>query len=90
MAFNGLTEKLRNDLRCGVSDRVLDGALQVDEDLTALLDTSDSGGEVVIKENHISGLFRHIRARHVHCNAKVRTLQRWRVIDTIASSTTLR
>jgi hypothetical protein len=57
MALNGRTEQLRNDFRCGVSDRVLDGALQVDEDLTALFDTFDSGGEVVIKENHISGLF---------------------------------
>jgi hypothetical protein len=89
MAFHGRTEKLRNDLRCGVSDRVLDGALQINEDSTALLDTSDSGGKVVIKENHSSCLFRYIRARYVHCNAKVRALQRWIVIDTITSSTTL-
>jgi hypothetical protein len=82
----GRTEKLGNDLRRGVSDRILDRAFQVDEDLTAFLDTFDGGGEVVIKEDHISSLFGHIRARHIHRNAKVRALQCRRIIDAITST----
>src|ERR1700677_2130641 len=54
------TEQLRDDLRRRVSYRILDGAFQVDEYLTTLLDTLDSRGEVIIEQNHVGGFFGHV------------------------------
>lgn len=48
-----------------VSDRILDGALQIHEHLTTLLDVLHSRGEVVIKKNRISSLFRHVRTGQI-------------------------
>ena len=48
-----------------------DGFLQVVEDQTTLLNTSDDGGKVVVQQDHVSGLFAHIRASNTHshtCN----------------------
>ena len=84
-----LTEKLGDDLRCCVGDRILDRSLQVYEYLTTLLDAFHGGSEVVIEENHICGFLRHVRARNVHGDTKVRALQSWGVIDTITSPATL-
>jgi len=81
----GLTEKLRDDLRCRVSDRILDRSLQVYEYLTTLLDAFHGGSEVVIEENHIRGFLGNVRARNVHGDTEVRPLQSWGVIDTITS-----
>ena len=85
----GLTEKLGDDLRCRVSDRILDRSLQVYEYLTTLLDAIHGRSEVVIEENHIRGFFRHVRARNIHGNTEVCALQCWGVIDTITSPATL-
>jgi hypothetical protein len=48
-----------------VSDRILDGVLQIHEYLTTLLDALHSRSEVVIKKNHIGSLFRHVRAGQI-------------------------
>jgi hypothetical protein len=85
----GRTEKLGDDLRCSVGDRILDGSLQVNEYLTTLLDAFHGGSEVVIEENHIRGFLGHVRPRNVHSNAEVRALQSWGVIDAITSPATL-
>jgi hypothetical protein len=85
----GRTEKLGDDLRCGVGDRILDRSLQVYEYLTTFLDAFHGGSKVVIKENHIRGFLGHVRARNVHSNPKVRALQSWGIIDAIASPATL-
>jgi hypothetical protein len=85
----GLTEKLGYDFRCCVADRILDRSLQVHEYLTTLLDAIHGGSEVVIEENHIRGFLRHVRARDVHGDTEVGTLQSWGVIDTITSPVTL-
>jgi len=84
-----LTEKLGDDLRCRVSDRILDRSLQVYENLTTLLDAVHGGSEVVIEENHIRGFFGHVRARNIHGDTEVCALQSWGVIDTITSPATL-
>jgi len=84
----GLTEKLGDDLRCRVSDRILDRSLQVYEYLTTLFDAFYGGSEIVIEENHICGLLGHVRARNVHGDTEVRALQSWGVIDTITSPVT--
>ena len=60
MMHRGLTEKLGDDLRCRVGDRILDRSLQVYEYLTTLLDAIHGGREVVIKENHIRGFLGHV------------------------------
>lgn len=67
-----LTEKLGNDFRCGVSDRILDRSLQVYEYLTTLLDAVHGGSKVVIEKNHIRSFLGHVRARNVHGNTEVR------------------
>ena len=67
----GLTEKLGNDFRCCVSDRILDRSLQVYEYLATLLDAVHGGSKVVIEENHIRSFLGHVRARNVHGNTKV-------------------
>jgi hypothetical protein len=85
----GLTEKLGNDLRCRVRDRILDRSLQVYEYLTTLFDAFHGGSEVVIEENHIRGFLGHVRTRNVHGDTEVRALQSWGVIDTITSPATL-
>ena len=55
-----LTEKLGDDLRCRVRDRILDRPLQVNKYLTTLLDAFHGGSEVVIEENHIRGFLGHV------------------------------
>lgn len=85
----GLTEKLRNDLRRGVGDGILDGSFQVYEYLTTLLHAFHGRSKIVIEENHISGFFGHVRTRNIHGNAEVRALQCWGVVNTITSPTTL-
>lgn len=72
-----------------MGDRILNGSLQVHEDLTTLLDAFHGGSEIVIKENHISGFLGDVRTRNVHGNAQVCTLQSRGVIDTITSSMAL-
>lgn len=83
--YQGLTEKLGDDLRCCVRDRILDRPLQVYKYLTTLLDAFHGGCEVVIEENHIRGFLGHVRTRNIHSDTEVRALQSWGVIDTITS-----
>ena len=52
--FEDPTEQLREDFRGTVSNSVLDGALEVDEDLSSLCNTFDSRGEVIILESDVS------------------------------------
>lgn len=74
MMHQGLTEKLGDDLRCRVGNRILDRSFQVYEYLTTLLDAIHGGSEVVIEENHIRGFLGYVRTRNVHGDTEVRAL----------------
>jgi hypothetical protein len=82
------TEKLGDDFRCGMADRILDGSLQVYEYLTTLLNAFHGGSEVVIEKNHIGSFLGHVRTWYVHSNAEVRTFQSRGVVNTITSPAT--
>jgi hypothetical protein len=50
----------------------------------SLLDTRDDGSKVVVKEDHVSRLLRHVRPSDAHSDPNVGLLQRGRVVDTVA------
>mmetsp|Transcript_47293 Transcript_47293/g.64122 ORF Transcript_47293/g.64122 Transcript_47293/m.64122 type:complete len:436 (+) Transcript_47293:834-2141(+) len=60
------------------------GLLQVIEDKTTFLDTTDNGVEVIVKKKHISGVLSDIRTG-THSNTNIGLLNSRRVIDTITS-----
>ena len=62
-----------------------DGLLEVIKDETSLFYSDDDGSEVVIEEDHVSGLFRHIRSSDTHSNSNVGLLQSRRVVDSVSS-----
>ena len=59
-------EEEGRDLRNVRGKSVGDRFLEVVEDESTFLDTSDNRGEVVIQENHVSGLLRYIGAGNTH------------------------
>jgi len=61
-------EQERRDLRDVGGQSVGNGLLQVVENETALLHTSDDGGEVVVEQNHVGGLLGHIGTSNTHGN----------------------
>ena len=67
------------------SEGVGDGLLQVVEDQSTFLNTSDDGSKVVIKQDHVSGLFGDIRTGNTHGNTDIGLLERWGIVDTITS-----
>merc|ERR1719188_213732 len=78
-------EKEGGDLGNVGGQGVGDGLLQVVKDKTTLLDSSNNGGKVVIKQDHVSGLFGDVRSSDTHGNSNVSLLESRRVIDTISS-----
>ena len=54
-------------------------------DDAALLDGFHDGAEVVVGKDHVGGALGHLGSLEAHSNADIRTLQRRRVIHTVAS-----
>ena len=61
-------EEERRDLRNVRSQSVSDRFLQIVEDKTTLFNSSDDGGEVVVKQDHVSSFFRYVRSTNSHSN----------------------
>ena len=62
----------------------MDGLADVLVDPTPLADRRHNGGEVVVGEDHIRGRTGHLCAVFPHGAADIRSLQGWRVVDTVA------
>ncbi len=61
-----------------------DGFLEVIEYPSALLYSYHNRTEVIIQEDHISGILSHICTCNTHRNSNISLLDSWRVIDTVA------
>merc|ERR1719394_1383936 len=57
---------------------------QVVKDKTTLLNTSDDGGKVIIKQDHVSSLFGDVRSSNTHGNSNISLLESRRIIDTVS------
>eukprot|EP00754_Rhynchopus_humris_P027154 Rhum_TRINITY_DN15065_c9_g4::Rhum_TRINITY_DN15065_c9_g4_i2::g.137287::m.137287 len=73
----------RRDLRDVRRQRVRDRLLQVVEDQTALLHTTHDRREVVVHEDHVGSLLRHVSARDTHADTDTRLRQGRGVVHTV-------
>ena len=80
---NGATNISQSSLELVVK-QVFHELADVVVDDTAFLDGGHNGREVVVEQHHVGGLFRHVAAGDAHGHADVRSLQRRRVVDTVA------
>ena len=64
-------------------DHVSDELLGVGKDAAALGNGGDYGGEVVVSQDHISGMTSYCSAR-AHCNADVRPFQSRSIVDSVS------
>jgi hypothetical protein len=61
-----------------------DTLLEIVEDEATFLDAVDDRGEVVVQQDHVSGVFGHFCACDSHGDTDVGSLYGWRVVDAIA------
>mmetsp|Transcript_17038 Transcript_17038/g.49349 ORF Transcript_17038/g.49349 Transcript_17038/m.49349 type:complete len:683 (+) Transcript_17038:872-2920(+) len=66
------------------ADEVADEGLHVGVNGPTLLNRRHDGGEVVVRQDHVRRLLRHLRARDAHGDTDGRLLERRRVVDAVA------
>ena len=76
--------KQGEDFRNVAHQQELDHFLDVPIDAAALFDGVGDGGEAVVQQDHIGGVFRHIGAGNAHGHADIRRLQRGRIVHTVS------
>ena len=74
----------RGELGDVVGEVVREEAADVGERRPALLDRGDDRGEVVVEQDQVGGLARHVGARSAHGDADVGLLERRAVVDPVA------
>ncbi|OQA12383.1 MAG: hypothetical protein BWY63_03760 [Chloroflexi bacterium ADurb.Bin360] len=72
-----------NRLGCVAGEDIAQEFLDVEVDAPPLLHRTDDRGEVVIRQNHVGGFFRHICTAEAHSDTDIRLFERGGIIDPV-------